>query len=260
MRDILNDLGDMLSDEDPVRRAQLKSKRTLPKRFFKAAGVASQEDGFAVQLDGKSILTPAKQSLTVPTSKLAELIAAEWNAQEDEINPLVMPITRLANTAIDGIALDPQAVKEDILRFAGTDLLCYRADTPEKLVHRQAEIWDPVVEWAHISLGARFILAEGIVHVEQPREAIAAFSVHLTSIDHPIALASLHSFTSLTGSALLAMAIAKQELSAEEAWNAAHVDEDWNAEQWGQDVEASARRAYRWGEMQAADDALKALA
>jgi chaperone required for assembly of F1-ATPase len=259
MRDILNDLGDMLSDGDPVRRAQLKSKRPLPKRFYKLASVADQDDGFAVQLDGKPILTPAKQSLKLPTYKMAELIADEWSAQGDEINPLIMPVTRLANTAIDGIALDPQAVKEDILRFAGTDLLCYRADSPEALVRRQGEAWDPIIEWVHHSLGARFVLAEGVMHVEQPREAIAALSVHLSPFEHPIALASLHSFTTLTGSALLGMAIAKREISADEAWAAAHTDEDWNAEQWGDDSEAKARREYRWGEMQAADSALKAL-
>ncbi|MCR9134402.1 MAG: ATP12 family chaperone protein [Alphaproteobacteria bacterium] len=259
MRDILNDLGDGLSHEDPVRRAQIKSKPELPKRFYKAAGVASHEDGFVVQLDGKSVRTPAKNALKLPTEELAKLIAAEWEAQIEHVNPLVMPVTRLANTAIDGIALDPQAVKEDILRFAGTDLLCYRADTPQSLVELQAESWDPVVDWVHAALGARFVLAEGIVHVEQPREAIAAFGVHLAAFQEPVALASLHSFTSLTGSALLAMAVAKEELTAEEAWSAAHVDEDWNLRQWGHDDEAAARRTYRWTEMQAADNALKAL-
>lgn len=259
MRDILNDLGEGLSDEDPVRRAQLKSKPAMPKRFYKAAGVAPEDDGFVVQLDGRPVLTPAKNSLRLPTDKLARLIAAEWDAQREDINPLHMPLTRLANTAIDGVALDPQAVKEDILRFAGSDLLCYRADSPQALVNRQAERWDPVIDWAHLSLGARFVLAEGVVHVEQPREAIAAFGAHLAAFHDPIALASLHSFTSLTGSALLAMAVAKEELGAEDAWATAHVDEDWNLRQWGHDDEAAARRAHRWGEMQAADAALKAL-
>ncbi len=259
MRDILKDLGEALSDDDPVRRAQLKSKPALPKRFYESATVAAEDDGFAVQLDGKPIRTPAKRLLALPTPDLAELIAAEWNAQDDDIDPLVMPVTRLVNTAIDGIALDPQAVKEDIMRFAGTDLLCYRADAPETLVRRQTELWDPVIDWAHGSLGARLMLAEGVVHVEQPREAIAAIGVHIATYDQPIALASLHSFTSLTGSALLALAVAKRELTAGEAWTAAHVDEDWNIGQWGEDSEAAARRAYRWGEMQAADRALKAL-
>ena len=260
MRDLLNDLGDMLSDEDPVRRAQIGSKRPLPKRFYKEAGFADEGEGFVVQLDGRPVLTPARNPLVTPTETLAELIAGEWRAVEEEIDPVAMPVTRLVNTAIDGISADTQAVAEDILRFAGTDLLCYRADTPESLVQLQTDHWDPVIEWAQTSLGARFILAEGIVHVEQPRESIAAFGVHLSAYKDPIALACLHSFTSLTGSALLAMALAKEEVSAEAAWKAAHVDEDWNAQQWGEDAEAIARREYRWGEMQAADRAFKALA
>ena len=171
-----------------------------------------------------------------------------------------MPLTRLVNTAIDGVANDPQAVIEDLLRFAGTDLLCYRADGPQRLVDRQTDLWDPVIDWAHATLGARLVLAEGVIHVEQPREAINALGIHVAAHDDPIALASLHSMTSLTGSALLALAVAREFLSAGEAWSAAHVDEDWNLEQWGQDAEAAARRAFRWGEMQAADNAFKALA
>jgi len=259
MRDISNDLGDGLDGKDPVHRAQVHSKRQLPARFYEKAGVAEEADGFTVQLDGRPIRSPAKNLLTLPTRPLAELIAAEWDAQSAHIDPMTMPVIRLINTAIDGIVHDPQAVKEDILRFAGTDLLCYRADSPETLVRRQSEAWDPIVEWAHAALGARFVLSEGVVHVEQPREAIAALSAHLIPHTDPIALACLHSFTTLTGSALLALAIANGEIDAETAWKAAHIDEDWNAGQWGEDAEASARRAHRWSDMQAADRAFKAL-
>jgi len=259
MRDILNDLGDMLSDADPVRRAQIKSKRELPKRFYDSAGVAETDDGFAVQLDGRTVRTPAKNILQLPTEPLAQLVRDEWQAQAKEIDPVSMPVTRLVNTAIDGVANDPQAVIEDLLRFAGTDLLCYRTEGPQRLVDRQADLWDPVIDWAHAALGARLVLAEGVIHVEQPREAINALGIHVAAYANPIALASLHSMTSLTGSALLALAVAREFLSAEEAWSAAHVDEDWNLEQWGQDAEAAARRSFRWGEMQAADNALKAL-
>lgn len=259
MRDIFNDLGDMLSDDDPVRRAQIKSRRPLPKRFYETAGVAEIDEGFAVQLDGKPILTPARNRLSLPTRALAELIAGEWNAQEEEIDPVSMPVTRIVNTALDGVALDPQAVKEDILRFAGTDLLCYRADGPDALVLRQAESWDPILEWAHVALNARFVLAEGIVHAAQPKETIAALGAHLMAYENPIVLAGLHSMTTLTGSALLALATAREEINAEQAWQAAHVDEDWNADQWGADQQALARRAHRWGEMQAADQAVRAV-
>ncbi len=259
MRDIFNDLGDMLSDDDPVRRAQIKSRRPLPKRFYETASVAAIDEWFAVQLDGKPILTPARNRLSLPTRALAELIASEWNAQEEDIDPVSMPVTRIVNTALDGVALDPQAVKEDILRFAGTDLLCYRADGPDALVLRQAESWDPVLEWAHVALNARFVLAEGIVHVTQPKETIAALGAHLAAYDSPIVLAGLHSMTTLTGSALLALATAQEEIGADEAWQAAHVDEDWNADQWGSDSQAQARRTHRWGEMQAADQAVRAI-
>ncbi|MEX3008885.1 ATP12 family chaperone protein [Hoeflea sp. TYP-13] len=259
MRDILNDLGDMLSDTDPVRRAQIKSKKELPKRFYERAEIGEVEGGFSIQLDGRTIRTPARQVLQLPTRDLAELVCKEWDAQTKEIDPVTMPVTRLVNTSLDGIANDPQAVIEDILRFAGTDLLCYRADGPQRLVDRQTEIWDPVIDWAHASLGARFLLAEGVMHVEQPKEAINAIGIHVAAFTSPIALASLHSFTTLTGSALLSIAIAKEELTVADAWSAAHVDEDWNIEQWGEDAEAKARRTYRWGEMLAADQALKAL-
>lgn len=259
MRDILNDLGDMLSDADPVRRAQIKSKRELPKRFYETAEVAQIGDEFAIHLDGRPIRTPAKLPLHLPTRALADLVREEWEAQEKEIDPTTMPVTRLVNTALDGVVNDPQAVIEDILRFAGTDLLCYRADGPQRLVERQNELWDPVMDWARAALGARFVLAEGVMHVEQPREAIGAIGIHVAAHDSPIALASLHTFTTLTGSALLAMALAKEHLSAEDAWKAAHVDEDWNIDQWGEDAQATARRAFRWGELQAADRALKAL-
>ena len=170
-----------------------------------------------------------------------------------------MPVLRLVNTAIDGVATDPQAVLEDILRFASSDLLCYRADTPEKLVQRQNEAWDPVLDWARASLGARFVLAEGVMHVDQPREAIAALGVHLSQRAEPMRLAALHVMTTLTGSALLALAVEMGELDVEEAWVAAHVDEDWQIEHWGQDFEAVARRANRKRDMLAAVRLLEAL-
>ena len=259
MRELLDDLNEMMSDADPVKRAQILSKRPLPKRFYKETGIGEDDNAFAILLDGKPVRTPARNRLAVPTRELAELLRKEWDDQREEIDPVSMPVTRLVNTAIDGVASDPQAVIEDVLRFAGTDLICYRADSPERLVARQNEAWDPVIDWAHAALGARFILAEGVMHVEQPRETIAAVGIHLAGFKSPIALASLHTFTTLTGSGLLALALAKEEITAEQAWAAAHVDEDWNAEQWGADAEAERRRAYRWKEMLAADQALKAL-
>ena len=261
MRDILNDLeaAKFLSDPDPIRRAQSQMNRPLPKRFYKDASVAETEDGFAIHLDGKPIRTPGKAVLILPTQAAAELVRDEFAAQNETIDPMTMPAFRLANTAIDGVATDPQAVLEDILRFASSDLLCYRAGTPESLVARQADAWDPVLDWARGALGARFVLAEGVVHVEQPKETIAVIGVHLSQRATPLHLAALHVMTTLTGSALLALAVDFGALDAETAWNAAHVDEDWQAQQWGHDSEAVSRRAHRKRDMMAAVAMLEAI-
>ncbi|MDO9418885.1 ATP12 family chaperone protein [Pararhizobium sp.] len=259
MPDIRDDLNHALSDPDPVRRAQLQMLKPLPKRFYKEVSIGQGADGHQVLLDGRPVRTPAKHALAVPTTALAELLRAEWAAQVDVINPALMPVTRLVNTAIDGVATDPQAVFEDILRFSGTDLLCYRAASPEELVARQADLWDPVISFAASSLGARFILIEGVMHREQPREAVAAFAVTLKKFDSPIALACLHTITTLTGSAILAVAFAEGEIDAAEVWSLAHLDEDWQIDLWGTDDEAEARRAKRWDEMKAAAATFTAL-
>ena len=260
MRDILSGLESGPSDPDPVRRAQNQMRRPLPRKFYEEAGVAEIDDGrFAVRLDGKSALTPGRNPLVLPARAAAELVAGEFAAQDTTIDPVTMPATRLVNTAIDGVASDPQAVLEDILRFSSSDLLCYRADAPQALVERQAEAWDPVLDWARGALGARFVLSEGVMHVEQPRETIAVLGVHLGQRAEPFRLACLHVITSLTGSALLALAVDGGMLSPEEAWSAAHVDEDWNIEQWGEDAEAAARRENRRREMMAAATLLAAV-
>lgn len=261
MRDELfsMDAKQELSDPDPVRRAQITSKLPLPKRFYKEAAVAERDGGFSVELDGRVVKTPARQNLVLPTRAAAQLIADEFTAQEKEIDPAQMPATRLANTAIDGIVNDPQAVLEDVLRFASSDMLCYRAGSPQRLVQRQTESWDPIIDWAAAVLNARFILAEGVIHVEQPREALGAFGVHLGAFTDPFAIAALHTITTLTGSAILALAVAKGEISGDEAWELAHLEEDWTSEQWGEDAEATIRRDIRKREMQAAVQILQAV-
>ncbi|CUW44480.1 hypothetical protein B3286c1_1812 [Brucella vulpis] len=260
MRDILSDLeaGKQLSDENPIVRAQKQMQAQLPKRFYDKAEVAESEGGFAVHLDGRPVKTPARNLLLLPTRAAAQIVADEFAAQEKVIDPGKMPATRLVNTAIDGIAQDPQAVFEDILRFAGTDMLCYRADSPQELVSRQTENWDPLIDWME-SLGARFALAEGVMHVEQPREAIAAFSVHMAGFKDPLALAALHTMTTLIGSAIIALAVAKGEISAEKGWAIAHIDEDWTIEHWGSDAEAIERRKNREIEMMVAARLLESI-
>jgi chaperone required for assembly of F1-ATPase len=259
MRDLLNDLSEGLSHPDPIRRAQIQMKRPLPKRFYSVVTTREVDDGYALELDGKTVRTPGRLPLVVPTQALASLVAAEWQQQVDVIDPATMPVTRLLNTALDGVATDPQAVFEDILRFSSSDLLCYRADGPEGLVARQSERWDPVIDWAANTLGARFILIEGIIHQEQPREATAAFAVNLRKYDTPLELASLHTITTLTGSAILALAFADGFLPIDAAWSLAHLDEDWTIEHWGSDEEAEQRRSARFKEFQAATDVFSAL-
>jgi chaperone required for assembly of F1-ATPase len=260
MPDIRDDLSAALSDPDPVRRAQIQMHKPLPKRFYTTVSIGPVEDGgHAILLDGRTVRTPAKQALTVPTQAAAALLAAEWDAQKENIDPATMPVTRLANTAIDGVSKDIRAVFDDILSFAGTDLLCYRASEPEGLVIRQSERWDPVVTWAADKLGARFILVEGVVHQVQPRAAINGVAEALRAYATPLGLACLHTITTLTGSALLAIAFAEKQLSGEEVWALAHLDEDWQIEHWGTDDEAFQRRENRWREMQAATATLDAL-
>jgi chaperone required for assembly of F1-ATPase len=261
MRDILSDLeaGKLLSDPDPVRRAQIQMRTPLPKRFYKAVSVEPDGEVFGVRLDGKPVRTPGKALLALPNAAAAALVAGEFEAQAEVIDPVTMPTLRLVNTAIDGVAADPQAVLEDILRFASSDLLCYRADGPQGLVDRQNRHWDPVLDWARSDLGARFNLAEGVIHVEQPRGTIAVLGAHLARRADPLRLAALHVMTSLTGSALLALAVEAGGLDTEAAWLAAHVDEDWQIEQWGQDAEALSRRAQRKRDMMAAAGLLAAL-
>jgi chaperone required for assembly of F1-ATPase len=253
MKDIFFDQVGALSDPDPVRRAQIQMKKPLPKRFYNEATAGEDgEGGFCILLDGRPVKTPAKATLSLPKHPMAALVAEEWAGQQEVINPTVMPVTRLANTAIDGIARDRRAVLEDIVRFSGTDLVCYRADRPERLVAAQAEGWDPIVQWAADTHGARFILAEGVIHQEQPEEAVSAYARAIERYDDSFMLACLHTVTTLTGSALLTLAFADGHIDADEAWRLAHIDEDWQASVWGLDEEAAARRKARKIEMDAA--------
>lgn len=261
MRELLNDLeaGRYLSHENPMERARAQMRQPQPKRFYSKVEVMEAEDGFRVLLDDKPVRTPGRAFLAMPTEAAARLVAEEFEAQGETLDIPAMPVLRLANTALDGVAQDPQSVLEDILRYASCDLVCYRADGPGGLIARQAECWDPVIDWARATLSARMVLAEGVMHVDQPREAIAAIGVHLNARREPLRLAALHVMTSLTGSALLALAVDMGELSAEDAWTAAHVDEDWNIAQWGEDSEAKAMRIAKHRDMIGAARLLAAL-
>ncbi|WP_029584531.1 ATP12 family chaperone protein [Bradyrhizobium sp. URHD0069] len=243
-----------LDPEEAVRRATRTPRR---KRFYAKAGVVESPDGFAITLDDKPIRTPSGRSVVAPTREIADAIAAEWDAQQETIDPLTMPLTRFANSVVDAVVDRVDAVADDIAKYLGTDLLFYRAGHPEALVAREAAHWDPIVFWAANELGAHFILAEGIVHVRQPDAAIAAARAVFPS--DPWSIAALHVITTVTGSALLALALLHGPRDPDQVWAAAHVDEDWNVEKWGVDEEVAARRAARLVDFRAAAQILRAL-
>jgi chaperone required for assembly of F1-ATPase len=242
----------MSEDENPMRRAQAAMRAALPKRFYNEASAGEIDGAFAVLLDGKPAKTPARNVLALPNAALAAAVAAEWNAIEGAIDPAVLPLTRLANLAIDAIANAPQPVIDEIVQYASSDLVFYRAEGPEGLVALQNERWNPVLDWAAAHLGARFSLAEGIVHVRQPEDALAAIREAAEKLPKPFVLAATASVTNIGGSALIALALANDALTGDEAWNAAHVDEQWNISQWGEDDEAQRRLAARHAEFSAA--------
>jgi chaperone required for assembly of F1-ATPase len=195
--------------------------------------------------------------VVVPVRVLAEAIAAEWSAQGEIIDPLTMPATRFANSVVQGVLNNVAAVADDVAKYFASDLLCYRAGHPEGLVAREAAHWDPILFWARDALGAHFMLAEGVMYVRQPEAAIAAVRDALPN--DPWKIAALHVITTLTGSALLALALFHDVIDQDKAWAAAHVDEDWNAEKWGVDEEVASRRAAKSVDFRAVAGILKAL-
>jgi len=256
MRELFDEVAGK-SPLDPQEMVRRSTRGPQRKRFYAAAGVAEADDGFAVTLDGRPIKTPSGRQVIAPVREIAHAIAAEWNAQGEIINPLSMPLTRFANSVSEGVVDRVDAVADDVAKYLGTDLLFYRAGQPEALVAREAAHWDPIVSWAADALGAHFILSEGIVHVVQPDTAMAAARAAFPK--NPWSVAALHVVTTLTGSALLALALTRGVRDADAIWAAAHVDEDWNIEKWGMDEEVAARRAARLVDFRAAVSILDAL-
>jgi chaperone required for assembly of F1-ATPase len=245
------------SETDPMESARRSSRSVQRKRFYADAGVGETDMGFTVTLDGKPIKTPSGRTVIVPARSLADTIAAEWNAQGEFIEPLTMPVTRFANSVVQGLTDSVAAVTDDVAKYFASDLLFYRAGHPEGLVTREARHWDPILFWAAETLGAHFILAEGVMHVRQPDSAIAAARGALPA--NPWMIAALHVITTLTGSALLALALFHEVIDPDQAWAAAHVEEDWNAEKWGMDDETATRRAAKLLDFNAVAAVLKAL-
>jgi chaperone required for assembly of F1-ATPase len=243
---------------DPTEAARRAARPTLRKRFYKTVGAAEAAEGFAVTLDGRPVRTPARRALAAPTRVLGEALAAEWDAQADLVDPARMPLTRLANTIIAGVAAAARDVAAEIEKYLGSDLVCYRAEGPDRLVVRQAHQWDPILAFAREKLGARFEITYGVRFVTQSPDAIAA-ARQAIPVD-PWRLGAVHAVMTLTGSALIALAFERGALTLDDAWAAAHVDEDWNMELWGRDALALERRAARLAEMRAAATVLALLA
>ncbi|MBS7546108.1 ATP12 family chaperone protein [Ancylobacter oerskovii] len=220
------------------------------KRFYKEVGTAAGPAGFQVQLDGRPVRTPGRNPLALASEALAREVAAEWAAQGETLDPLSMPLTRLVNSALDGVVAAKEEVGAEVVRYAGSDLVCYRAEGPARLVALQAELWDPVLAFAQERLDARFRLAEGVMPVAQPPEALDAIRASLP--DEPLRLAALNLMTVLSGSALISLAVLHGRLTADEAWRAAHIDEEVQEQAWGTDHEAELRRQARWRDFRAA--------
>lgn len=256
MRDMLRDIFDH-PRVDPMEAARRAMRPPLRKRFYRhaAAGARAGDEAFPILLDGKPVRTPARRLLAVPTQALAESVAEEWNRQEKEIDPARMPLTRLANAVIDAVVDQTGPVAAEVEKYLASDLLCYRAEMPAGLVERQSRAWDPVLAWARSELGAHFVQVQGVMFAAQPGQALAAARAAIPT--EPWRLGAVSSITTLTGSALLALALNADALDVDTAWSAAHVDEDWQMEQWGRDELALARRAFRRAEMEAAATVLR---
>jgi chaperone required for assembly of F1-ATPase len=209
------------------------------KRFWKNAAAAERDGGWGVELDGKPVRTPARQPLVVPTSALGEAIAEEWNGVEKKIDPRDMPLTGLANAAIDRVAPDIQAFAAGLARYAESDLACYRAEGPQALVDLQAQSWDALLAWARRRFDVDFRTTGGIIHVEQPAATVERLAHAVVALD-AFCLAGLSPLVTIGGSLIAALGVLEGAFTPEQAWAAVSIDERWQLEQWGSDAEAEA--------------------
>lgn len=222
------------------------------RRFWTEATVKADADGFAVVLDGRPVKTPLKVPLILPTEALAREVAAEWQAQGDTVNPATMPFTRTANSAIDTVTPQFDLVAAQLAAYGGSDLLCYRATGPQALVQRQAQAWDPLLDWAANDLDAPLIATSGVMPVQQPAVSLSALGATVRALS-PFQLAAFHDLVALSGSLVLGLATASGRLTASEAWRLSRLDEDWQAELWGADDEAVEVAALKYGAFLTAD-------
>ena len=229
------------------------------RRFYKTAEVTVAANGFAIALDGKPVRTPLGASLALPTAALAEAVAAEWLAQGETIRPDSMILTAIANTAIDRVGMQRAAIEAELLRFAETDTLCYRADDPPDLVQRQHAAWQPLLDWAQAQFGAAFVHTRGVVPVTQSADALAALARALGGYDKH-RLAAVATAVPALGSLVLGLALIEGRLVAAEAFALAQLEESYQNERWGEDDEAVARRARLRADVEAAERVIGLLA
>ena len=262
----MSDMRDILYPDDPSQpkdayvSARSAMKKAMPKRFYTVVTVEAGEGGFLVLLDGKRARTPGRNLLALPNAAAAQCVADEWAAQGETIEPADMHATRIANVGIDRVDAVRDEVIAEIVKYAGSDLVCYRAEGPDGLVARETAAWTPVLDHVRNRHGARFVLSQGIGFAAQPAAALAAVEAACRRFDNPIALAALDTLVTLSGSALIPLALADGALDAETAFAAASVEEDWNTHLWGEDAEAAHRRARRRAEFLAAARLLASLA
>ena len=212
------------------------------KRFYTEVAAHPAEAGFGVSFDGKPLRTPAKARLVVPTRALAEAIAAEWRGQSGEVKLDGLPLTRLASTALDLVARRQPAIVAEIARYAGSDLVCYRAEHPPELIERQHALWQPLLDWASLRYDAPLLVTAGILPVTQPPASLTAYAAAVAAYP-PLELASLHLATAACGSLVVALALIEGRLDADSAFAAAELDQSFEIERWGQDAEQMRRRA-----------------
>ncbi|QDY69860.1 ATP12 family chaperone protein [Qingshengfaniella alkalisoli] len=208
------------------------------KRFWTDTKVVEATGGYEVQLDGRSLKTPAKSALILPNLQVAELLRDEWEAQQEVVDPETMPATRMANSAIDKVAPQQREVAELIAAYGESDLLCYRATTPQELIERQAQAWDPILGWAAVKLGAQLETAAGVMFVPQPVDSVAALTRRVHRFNH-WQLAAFHDLVALSGSLVIGFAAAARHLPLDHLWGVSRIDETWQQEQWGVDEEAA---------------------
>ena len=214
------------------------------KRFWKQAQVYEENDGFGIALDARPVKTPAKRTLVVPTRGFADAIAAEWDAQGEQIDPSSMPFTRSANAAIDKVATQHTEVAEMLAAYGDSDLLCYRADYPDVLIARQQEQWDPILDWAAEVLGARLEPRSGVMHAPQDPDVLDSLTARVRA-QTTFELAGFHDLVSLSGSLILAFAATHDLFAPKEMWDISRLDEIWQSEEWGADDEAEAAAAIK---------------